>query len=143
MEFIKARPQDFEIAFDFIQQLWSYNTYDRGQTQAVYQRVISHPNSFFFFAVEDGVYKGMCHGDYFDTFWMAGPTCYLSSLYVVPEARGKGYGTALINETKRLARARGCRAIILDSGLPREAAHSFYQGYGFEKSCYGFELALD
>ena len=35
-----------------------------------------------------------------------------------------------------------CKAITLDSGLPRVQAHGFYEHYGFEKSCYGFELAL-
>lgn len=142
MEFKKAQLQDFDTAFAFIEQLWSYNTYDREKIRTVYERVIANPDSFFFFVVEDGVYQGMCHGDYFDTFWMSGPTCYLSSLYVVPTARGRGYGKALVDEARRLAQARGCRAIILDSGLPRISAHSFYQGYGFEKSCYGFELAL-
>ena len=34
------------------------------------------------------------------------------------------------------------KAITLDSGLPRVQAHGFYEHYGFEKSCYGFELAL-
>ena len=30
----------------------------------------------------------------------------------------------------------------IKSGLPRVQAHGFYEHYGFEKSCYGFELAL-
>ena len=46
------------------------------------------------------------------------------------------------DHVKKLAKARGCKAIILDSGMPRKAAHAFYERYGFEKSCYGFELFL-
>ncbi len=42
----------------------------------------------------------------------------------------------------QLARRESCKAVILDSGFPRERAHRFYEKYGFEKSCYGFELAF-
>ena len=45
----------------------------------------------------------------------------------------------MVDHVKKLAKARGCKAIILDSGMPRKAAHTFYEKYGFEKSCYGFE----
>ncbi len=48
----------------------------------------------------------------------------------------------LLDHAKKLAKERGCKAITLDSGLPRVQAHGFYEHYGFEKSCYGFELAL-
>ena len=47
-----------------------------------------------------------------------------------------------MDHAKELAKQRGCKAITLDSGLPRTGAHGFYEHYGFEKSCYGFELAL-
>lgn len=142
MECRNATLSDFETAFAWIQQLWSYRTYDRAQTEAVYRRVLANPDSFFFFLEDQGVCRGMCHGDYFDTFWMQGPTCYVSSLFVDPAFRGQGCGAALLRHAEQRARARGCRALILDSGLPRVAAHQFYEHIGFEKSCYGFEKAL-
>ncbi len=79
---------------------------------------------------------------FFQTFWMSGLTCYVSSLITNEEDRGKGYGVNLLDHAKKLAKERGCKAITLDSGLPRVQAHGFYEHYGFEKSCYGFELAL-
>lgn len=91
---------------------------------------------------DDGTFHGFCHGDYFQTFWMSGLTCYVSSLITNEEDRGKGYGVKLLDHAKKLAKERGCKAITLDSGLPRIQAHGFYEHYGFEKSCYGFELAL-
>ena len=90
----------------------------------------------------NGTFHGFCHGDYFQTFWMSGLTCYVSSLITNEEDRGKGYGVNLLDHAKKLAKERGCKAITLDSGLPRVQAHGFYEHYGFEKSCYGFELAL-
>ena len=56
------------------------------------------------------------------------------------EQKTKEIEEALV--AKKLAKERGCKAITLDSGLPRVQAHGFYEHYGFEKSCYGFELAL-
>ena len=49
---------------------------------------------------------------------------------------------ALLDHAKELAKQSGCKAITLDSGLPRTEAHGFYEHYGFEKSCYGFEMMI-
>lgn len=48
----------------------------------------------------------------------------------------------MMDHATKLAKDRGCKALILDSGMPRKEAHQFYEHYGFEKSCYGFEKAL-
>lgn len=140
MEFKKAKLSDFETAYKYIESLWSYNTYNKEKILEVYKEVISEKNSFAFFITDKGEYKGFCHGDYFNTFWMSGLTCYVSSLIVNEDERRKGYGAMLLNKAKDLAVERGCRAMILDSGIPRVNAHKFYENYGFEKSCYGFEL---
>ena len=171
VSFTDATIEDFPTALEFIRNLWDYNTYDEQETRAVYEKVIADPDSFIFFArAADGSYCGMCHGDYFQTFWMSGLTCYVSSLIVRRECRGRGVGTALLdhalalaksaktaadqavsdaqsaldaaNAALALAKSRGCKAVTLDSGLPRTAAHTFYEHYGFEKSCYGFEKYL-
>lgn len=142
MEYKNATLDDFEIAFDYVQKLWTYNTYDRDTLWEVYQRVLASPDSFAFFLLDEGEYKGFCHGDYFETFWMSGRTCYVSSIITNSEERGKGYGVRLMDHAKELAEKKGCKALILDSGFPREDAHRFYEKYGFEKSCYGFELIL-
>lgn len=142
MEFRKASMEDFETAFDFIVKLWTYNTYDKDEIKKVYKEVISDENSFAFFVVDDGICRGFCHGDYFNTFWMSGLTCYVSSLITREEDRGRGYGIKLLDRAAELAREKGCRALTLDSGMPRAAAHRFYEKYGMEKSCYGFEMEL-
>ena len=142
MEIRKAAAEDFDIVFDFIEKLWTYNTYDREEIRKVYMDVIDDERSFAFLLWDEGICRGMCHGDYFNTFWMSGLTCYVSSLITREEDRGKGYGVALLDHAKELAKQRGCKAITLDSGLPRTGAHGFYEHYGFEKSCYGFELTI-
>lgn len=142
MEIRKAAAEDFDIVFDFIEKLWTYNTYDREEIRKVYMDVINDERSFAFLLWDEGICRGMCHGDYFNTFWMSGLTCYVSSLITREEDRGNGYGVALLDHAKKLAKQRGCKAVTLDSGLPRTGAHGFYEHYGFEKSCYGFELTI-
>lgn len=138
-----ARLEDFEAAFTYIEKLWSYNHYDPKETKTVYERVITNADTFAFFLLDDnGKRRGFCHGDFLDTFWMCGPTCYISSLIIDEDARRKGFGSFALDHVKQLAAERGCKALILDSGLPRTGAHAFYEHYGFEKSCFGFELIL-
>ena len=142
MIFKKAEKEDFAAAYSYITRQWDYNTYNKEEIAFVYDKVLKAENTFIFFVMEDGEYKGMCHGDFFDTFWMSGETCYISSLITNEKDRGKGYGKALLDHVRELASQRGCKAMILDSGMMRTQAHKFYEKYGFEKSCYGFELAL-
>ncbi len=144
MEIKSAMPEDFDYAFSFIEDLWDYNTYDREETKKVYEKILADPNSFVFFLLnEKGEYCGFCHGSFFSTFWMSGTTCYLASIITKEKYRGKGYGKQMMDHAKKMAQEEGCKAIILDSGIPRNSAHKFYEAYGFEKSCYGFELFLE
>lgn len=107
MEIRKATAEDFDIVFDFIEKLWTYNTYDREEIRKVYMDVINDECSFAFLLWDEGICRGMCHGDYFNTFWMSGLTCYVSSLITREEDRGKGYGVALLDHAKELAKQRG------------------------------------
>ena len=143
MKFKTAAKEDFDIAYDYIVKLWDYNTYNKDQLRPVYEEVIDDENAFaFFLQDENESYHGFCHGNYFHTFWMSGMTCYLSSIITNPEDRGKGYGVMLMDRAAELAKERGCKAIMLMSGLPRETAHAFYEKYGFDRGCYGFDYYL-
>ena len=109
--------EDFDAAFDFIEKLWSYNTYDKDEIKDIYRQVIDDPACSVFFAVENGQYRGFCHCAFFHTFWLSGMTCYLSGIITVEDVRGKGYGVAIMDEVKRQAAERGCKGIVLDSGM--------------------------
>ena len=73
--------------------------------------------------------------DFFSTLWMCGKKCCRSEPITKESERGKGIGKKLpgyfIEET---AKSVGCRAIILESCIPRTSAHRFYESSGFEKS---------
>ncbi len=142
MEIRNLTMAEFDQAFDFIEKLWTYNTYDKEVIRKVYAEVLENPNDFAFFLYDGEEPVGFCHGTFFNTFWLSGQTCYVSSIYSHEGRRKQGLGTALMNHAKTLAEERGCNAIVLDSGMPRLEAHAFYEGYGFAKHAYCFEYKL-
>ncbi len=56
---------------------------------------------------------------------------YLISMWVAPEARGRGVGAALVNEVVAWARGSGLRRLFLDVGLHNAAARRLYERVGF------------
>lgn len=81
-------------------------------------------------AFEDATPVGMAL--YFHNFstFLGRPGLYLEDLFVVPEARGKGYGKALMVHLARIAKARGCGRFewwVLDWNRP---AIEFYRSIG-------------
>lgn len=137
-----AVAQDFDLAFGYIEKLWTYNDYDKELIAGVYNDILKNDNDFAFFLFDDDKPVGFCHGTFFNTFWLSGQTCYVSSIITSQEVRRKGYGHKLMDHARKLAEERGCQAIVLDSGLPRIDAHLFYEKYGFEKCAYCYELKL-
>ena len=96
MEFKTATMADFDVAFDYIEKLWTYNTYDKEVIRKVYADVLADENSFAFFLMDGDTYHGFCHGAYFNTFWLSGMTCYVSSIITNEderEAHGPRQGT--------------------------------------------------
>jgi GNAT superfamily N-acetyltransferase len=143
MEIRNAVPEDFDLAFDYIEKLWDYNDYDKETVRGVYREVLDSDDAFFFFLFDEGKPRGLCHGVYFNTFWLSGMTCYLSSIITNAEDRKKGYGTMLMDHAVKLAKERKCKAIVLDSANFRTWAHKFYEDYGFEGGSLCFDLMLD
>ena len=105
MHYKNATMDDFDVAFDYIEKLWTYNTYDKDVIRKVYSDVIGDANSFAFFLMDDdGGYHGFCHGTYFNTFWLSGMTCYVSSIITNEDERGQGNGIKLMDHARDLAK---------------------------------------
>jgi len=66
-----------------------------------------------------------------------GLSAELEDLYVLPDARGAGVGSALIGAVKAWCRARGCSLVAVVVTPGGQAAHNlveYYRGRGFEPS---------
>ena len=66
-----------------------------------------------------------------------GLSAELEDLYVIPEARGAGVGSALIGRVKNWCRARGCSLVAVVVTREGQAAHNleeYYRRRGFQET---------
>jgi GNAT superfamily N-acetyltransferase len=63
--------------------------------------------------------------------WYDGPIVLVDELYVVPEARGRGFGSALLAAVESLTRERGGELIEIAVDGADADAHRFYERHGY------------
>lgn len=61
--------------------------------------------------------------------WSVEPVCYLEDLFVVPDARGKGIGEALIRDLVQQARAKGWSRLYWHTQAGNATARSVYDRF--------------
>lgn len=85
--------------------------------------------SNYFVVEEDGIVVGgagygpLAGGDGF--------TCEVRKMYLLPEARGKGYGRALLERVVEEAEGEGYQTCYLETVPAMTAAQSLYESMGF------------
>ena len=74
----------------------------------------------------------------------SGKTLYIDDLSTLPEGRGKGYASALLDFVIYQARQAGCQCVSLDSGQNpgRYDAHRLYLNKRFNITSHHFKLDL-
>lgn len=70
-----------------------------------------------------------------------GHILYLDDLATLPEYRGRGYATTLIQFLQQEVLARGCASLHLDTGVTRHDAHRTYLRNGFVISSHHMNWA--
>jgi len=75
-------------------------------------------------------------------FLFNGKHIYIDDLSTLPEARGKGYGAALVDHVVELATQKGYNQVTLDSGYQRHDAHRLYLNKGFKLGSHHFVKTL-
>jgi GNAT superfamily N-acetyltransferase len=71
-----------------------------------------------------------------------GPVALLDELYVVPERRGGGFGSALLAAAEELTRQRGGRLLEINVDGDDTDARRFYERHGYANSEPGKREAL-
>jgi GNAT superfamily N-acetyltransferase len=129
-----ANPQDVALVLRFIRELAEYERLgdqvvatEDGLRQTLFG---TRPQAEVVFAMADGAEAGFAL--YFHNYstFHGRLGIYLEDLYVRPELRGRGVGTALLRHLARLALERDCRRLewsVLDWNEP---ALAFYRAIG-------------
>ena len=135
IQFRKAEEKDTALVLAFIRELAEYEKMEDqvvAQEDVLRDQLFAKKNAEVVFAVVDGHEVGFAlffHN--FSTF-LGRAGLYLEDLYVKPEHRGRGIGTAIFHELGRLARERGCGRLewwCLDWNAP---SIRFYKSLGAE-----------
>lgn len=135
VQFRKAEEKDTALILAFIRELAKYEKMEDqvvAQEDVLRDQLFTKKNAEVIFAVADGHEVGFAlffHN--FSTF-LGRSGLYLEDLYVKPEYRGRGIGTAIFHELGRLARERGCGRLewwCLDWNAP---SIRFYKSLGAE-----------
>jgi GNAT superfamily N-acetyltransferase len=96
-------------------------------------RMFEAPNGVFLVGRDDGnavACGGICRFD--ET------RAELKRMFVLPDARGRGLGRALLLALEDEARALGYTAIVLETGVQQDAALGLYEAAGYRPiPCYG------
>ena len=90
-----------------------------------------------FVETEDGKAAAVCGYRYLQ-FLFCGKHFYIDDLSTLPEYRGHGYGSALLDFVAEEAKELGFDVISLDSGHHRHDAHRLYLNKGFYISSHHF-----
>ncbi len=92
--------------------------------------LFSHPGSCYWILEMDGHIMG--GSGIYPTDGLPGGCCEVVKLYLLPEARGKGYGRMLIHKCFESARQHGYQQVYLETMPELKMAVGLYEQCGFE-----------
>jgi putative acetyltransferase len=88
------------------------------------------PRSTYFIAEHNGMVVG--GGGIFPTSGLPSDTCELVKMYLLPQVRGVGLGSKLIQQCLEFADERGYLFVYLESMPELQKALKTYEKFGFE-----------
>ncbi len=96
-------------------------------------------------AEADGKVVGFAYFEYEPTLYaeLAIKVAWLHDIYVEPEARGLGAGSALIGGVKQEAKHLGANKMLLSVAVQNAEGHQLFERNGFEKTMDEMMLAID
>ncbi len=95
-------------------------------------RILGDSDHVVFVAeVDGGRLGGFLHG-FSGMALENGPRAEILGLVADSAQRGQGIGRRLVGEMERWARSKGHRTLVVRCNVVRTAAHTFYEGLGFE-----------
>ncbi len=132
---VEARPRTFrpaEVTEDLIK---------------FYAELLPQPDNYFFIVEDAGTAVGYVFVKHINRpinpFTHADTFLHIDQISVNPDARGKGYGKALMQAVYDLAAQHGIQRITLDVWHFNTVAIEFYHNLGFTPFMHRMEIFLD
>lgn len=111
------------------------------EARAHFARFRDYPNYRVYVAWVEGAIAGTYALLLLDNLAKRGArTGVVEDVAVDPRSQRRGVGRAMMQHAREQCRAAGCYKLMLSSGLPRTAAHRFYESLGFERHGYSFVI---
>lgn len=138
----KAEQEDVPVIAEIIRNLGWFPHAENESPLATQRRVLLHlelcdaDDSHTVLVAEDdeGKVAGYVSVHWLPYLMLSGPEGYVSELFVSEDTRGKGVGTALMNDIREFAIIRGCSRLMLLNGRDRSShERDFYAHLGFEE----------
>lgn len=99
-------------------------------TDRTWQRILDPESAVMCLIAEvEGQVYGFAHCVVHEATWETQPVCYLEDLYVLPSARGRGIGGALIDWLRNAMRAEGWARLYWMTREGNTAARRLYDRY--------------
>ncbi len=99
-------------------------------TRRTWARILDPDSAIMCIVAEiDGKVYGFAHCVVHENTWESQPVCYLEDLYVLPSARGKGIGTALLDWLRNAMRAEGWSRLYWHTRENNVTARRLYDAF--------------
>lgn len=129
----RAQPEDAELVLYFIKQIAEYEKMlDQVQADVdtIYDSLFVRKAAHSLIAEEDGKPIGFALYFYNFSTFIGRPGLYLEDIFILPEFRGKGYGTAIFHELARIAKEENCGRMEWTCLNWNEPSRQFYKNMG-------------
>lgn len=137
MIYRKYESRDISAIRDILENDLGYNC-ELEKLSSRVKEMMKRGNYQIFVACDDGKVVGYIGCVNYLAFELENEGMKIIALAVSKEYRRKGIGTSLLKTAEQWAKENNIEVILLNSGLPREDAHTFYESQGYFKKSYGF-----
>lgn len=141
----RAEERDFQAVTALLEELGraGVTPETREACRLVFERQLASPGAAHLVAENGAGAVGFCSLHFRERLNYPTPDAWIPDLVVTAEARRRGVARLLLGEAERLARARRCRRLMLESGHRRTEAHALYRDYGMSDTGTYFVLELE
>lgn len=130
----RAAPDDLPVLVDLMRGYYRDDglQFDEDAARATMRRLLAEPQwGRVWLAFEEGQaigYVALCIGFSLE---LGGNDAFIDEVFVLPEFRGRGCGSRLLETAGLAARDLGVRAVHLEVDRHNEAAQRLYRSFGY------------